>query len=210
MNERDDGELATDGTRQDAVRVLDRKTLFEGFGSYREMTVEHSTADGGKQTISREYQTRTDVVAILPYDPVRRVAMLARQLRVPLFARDDHDGYLTEVPAGHIDAGEDAQSAARREAAEEVGISVREMVHVGDVFASPGALTEKLSLYLGTYGAGDRISGGGGLADDGEDIVVLERPLAELAALVSAGEIADAKTMLLVQALQLRQPELFS
>jgi nudix-type nucleoside diphosphatase (YffH/AdpP family) len=203
-------EDAPAGEADGGVRILARETLFEGFGAYHQMTVEHGRADGGRQTVSREYQTRADVVAVLPYDPVRRVAILARQLRVPLLARGDHDGYLVEAPAGHIDEGEDPAAAARREAAEEVGVTVGEMEHVGDVFASPGAMTERLGLYLAAYGAGDRVSGGGGLADEGEDIEVLECALAELAEAARGGDIADAKTLMLIQALQLRRPELFS
>ncbi|WP_186400684.1 NUDIX domain-containing protein [Stappia sp. P2PMeth1] len=195
---------------EEAVRVVSERSLYEGFGSYREMVVDQPLASGGTVEISREFQARRDVVAVLPYDPVRRVALLARQLRVPLFARGDHDGYLEEVPAGYIDEGEIAVEAARREAAEEVGVKVGELVHVADVFPSPGSLTERLSLYLARYGAGDVVSGGGGLAEEGEEIEVLEWPLARLGEAVQEGGLADAKTLILVQALMLRAPDLFS
>ncbi|WP_186397018.1 NUDIX domain-containing protein [Stappia sp. TSB10GB4] len=195
---------------EEAVRVVSERSLYEGFGSYREMVVDQPLASGGTVEISREFQARRDVVAVLPYDPVRRVALLARQLRVPLFARGDHDGYLEEVPAGYIDEGESAVEAARREAAEEVGVKVGELVHVADVFPSPGSLTERLSLYLARYGAGDVVSGGGGLAEEGEEIEVLEWPLARLGEAVQEGGLSDAKTLILVQALMLRAPDLFS
>lgn len=195
---------------EEAVRVVSERSLYEGFGSYREMVVDQPLASGGTIEISREFQARRDVVAVLPYDPVRRVALLARQLRVPLFARGDHDGYLEEVPAGYIDEGEVAVEAARREAAEEVGVKVGELEHVADVFPSPGALTERLSLYLARYGAGDVVSGGGGLAEEGEEIEVLEWPLARLGEAVQEGSLSDAKTLILVQALMLRAPDLFS
>lgn len=195
---------------EEAVRVVSERSLYEGFGSYREMVVDQPLASGGTIEISREFQARRDVVAVLPYDPVRRVALLARQLRVPLFARGDHDGYLEEVPAGYIDEGEVAVEAARREAAEEVGVKVGELEHVADVFPSPGSLTERLSLYLARYGAGDVVSGGGGLAEEGEEIEVLEWPLARLGEAVQEGSLSDAKTLILVQALMLRAPDLFS
>ena len=195
---------------EEAVRVVSERSLYEGFGSYREMVVDQPLASGGTIEISREFQARRDVVAVLPYDPVRRVALLARQLRVPLFARGDHDGYLEEVPAGYIDEGEVAVEAARREAAEEVGVKVGDLEHVADVFAAPGALTERLSLDLARYGAGDVVSGGGGLAEEGEEIEVLEWPLARLGEAVQEGSLSDAKTLILVQALMLRAPDLFS
>lgn len=195
---------------EEAVRVVSERSLYEGFGSYREMVVDQPLASGGTVEISREFQARRDVVAVLPYDPVRRVALLARQLRVPLFARGDHDGYLEEVPAGYIDEGEVADEAARREAAEEVGVKVGDLVHVGDIYPSPGSSTERLSLYLARYGAGDVVSSGGGLAEEGEEIEVLEWPIARLGEAVQEGSLHDAKTLILVQALMLRAPDLFS
>ncbi|WP_349359454.1 NUDIX domain-containing protein [Stappia sp.] len=196
--------------RRDGVRILARRTLYEGFSRYCEMDVEERSADGATHVLSREFQTRADVIAVLPYDPHRAIALLARQLRVPLLARGDHDGYLAEAPAGYIDAGEDAGTAARREAAEEVGVALAHLEPAGTVFSSPGAMTERISLFLAPFSAADRRHDGGGLAHEGERIEVLEVPLADLAAEADAGRLADAKTLILVQALRLRRPGLFA
>jgi nudix-type nucleoside diphosphatase (YffH/AdpP family) len=203
-------DFMTISNRSDRVRVVARRVLYQGFGEYVELDVEQKRADGGTLRLSREFQNRTDVVAVLPYDPDRRVALLARQLRVPLYARGDQDGFLLEAPAGHIDAGEEAAGAARREALEEVGVRLSELEHVADVFTSPGAITERLSLYLAPYGQSDVThADGGGIADEGEEIEIVEVPLAMLEAELATPAGSDAKTVLLLQALRLRRPELF-
>ena len=73
----------------------------------------------------------------------------------------------------------------------------------------PGISTEYMHLYLAPYGQGDRTSDGGGLADEHENITVVEMELAELAALSDRGGLSDLKTFALVQTLRLRRPELF-
>ncbi|SDT89913.1 NUDIX domain-containing protein [Stappia sp. ES.058] len=192
------------------VRILDERTLYEGFARYRELDVEERRADGTTHRLSREYQTRGDVVAVLPFDPERKVALLARQLRVPLLARGDGEAFLLEAPAGYVDDGEAPADAARREAAEEVGIALTDLEPVGEVYSSPGAMTERISLFLAEYTLADRRSAGGGLAHEGEEIEVLECPLARLVCDPGDATGQDAKTLLLLQALMLRRPDLFA
>jgi nudix-type nucleoside diphosphatase (YffH/AdpP family) len=199
-----------DNGKDARVRILDERTLYEGFARYRELDVEERRADGTTHRLSREYQTRRDVVAVLPFDPVRQVALVARQLRVPVLARGDHDGFLIEAPAGYVDDGETPLDAARREAAEEVGVTLKDLEPVGEVYSSPGAMTERIDLFLGEYTSADRESAGGGLAHEGEEIEVLELPLARLVSGLQSAGGQDAKTLLLVQALMLRRPGLFA
>lgn len=193
-----------------SARVLAHRVLYQGFGAYEEMDVEQERVNGDIFRISREYQTRSDVVAVLPFDPVRKCVRLARQLRVPLMARGDQDGFLIEVPAGHIDEGETPEESARREAFEEVGVRLARLDPVGEVFVSPGAITERLSLFLAEFGEEDVHDGeGGGLDHEGEEIEILEMPLVGLEEALSRDGGIDAKTLLLLQALRLKRPELF-
>ncbi|MAB00204.1 MAG: NUDIX hydrolase [Stappia sp.] len=193
-----------------SARVIAHRVLYQGFGAYEEMDVEQERGNGDTFRISREYQIRSDVVAVLPFDPVRKCVRLARQLRVPLMARGDQDGFLIEVPAGHIDEGETPEESARREAFEEVGVRLARLDPVGEVFVSPGAITERLSLFLAEFGEEDVHEGeGGGLDHEGEDIEILEMPLVGLEEALSRDGGIDAKTLLLLQALRLKRPELF-
>ena len=64
---------------------------------------------------------------------------------------------------------------------------------------SPGSVTERLALFVARYSPCDRVSEGGGDPHEGEDIEILELPLTQAMAMVEAGEIIDAKTIILLQ-----------
>ena len=96
--------------------------------------------------------------------------------------------------------------AVRREAEEELGVSVGEVQHVFDVFMSPGSVTERLHFFAAPYRPADRTGAGGGLEEEGEDIEVVELPFDEALAMVDDGRIADAKTVMLLQWAALRGP----
>jgi nudix-type nucleoside diphosphatase (YffH/AdpP family) len=157
-------------------------------------------------TISRVIEDHGNAVCVLPYDPVRRVAILVQQLRAPALYAAKRQQFL-EAVAGSIDAGEDPETSARREAGEEAGLQLRALELVAKAWAMPGVSTEQMDLFLGEYSAADRVGAGGGI--DGENIKVLEIPLARLAAMVDSGALQDMKLLLLLQTLRLRRPELF-
>jgi nudix-type nucleoside diphosphatase (YffH/AdpP family) len=87
----------------------------------------------------------------------------------------------------------------RREAEEETGYRVRQPRKVFEAYMSPGSVTEKLHFFVAEYEPADRIRSGGGLADEGEDIEVIEMPLAEALAGIGSGAIEDGKTVMLLQ-----------
>jgi nudix-type nucleoside diphosphatase (YffH/AdpP family) len=157
-------------------------------------------------TITRVIEDHGNAVCVLPYDPARRVALLVEQLRAPALYAAKRQHFL-EAVAGSIDAGEDPEHSARREATEEAGLQLRALDLVAKAWAMPGVSTEQMDLFLGEYSAADRVSAGGGI--DGENIEVLEIPLAKLAAMADSGGLQDMKTLLLLQTLRLRRPELF-
>ena len=64
---------------------------------------------------------------------------------------------------------------------------------------SPGSVTEKLHFFVAEYDPSMRIGAGGGLADEGEDIEVLELSIEEALAMIADGRIVDAKTIMLLQ-----------
>jgi nudix-type nucleoside diphosphatase (YffH/AdpP family) len=123
--------------------------------------------------------------------------LLVRQFRVPA-CLNGHDGYLIEACAGLLD-DRDAEAAIRKEAEEELGYRLGKVDRVFDVFMSPGSVTERLVFFTALYSPADRISDGGGAADEGEDIEVIELRLDEAIAMIARGEIADAKTIMLLQ-----------
>jgi nudix-type nucleoside diphosphatase (YffH/AdpP family) len=159
--------------------------------------------------ISRVIEDHGRAACVLPYDPARRVAILVRQLRAPVLYSAKQPHFL-EAVAGLIDGGEAPEASARREAMEEAGLRLATLDHVTTAWAMPGISTERMDLYLGEYSEGDRVTAGGGIDDENEGIEVMEMPLAEIAAMADSGALADMKTLLLVQTLRLRRPELFT
>ena len=64
---------------------------------------------------------------------------------------------------------------------------------------SPGSVTEILYFFVAEYSKEMKISDGGGLAHDQEDIEVLEIPFTSALDMIEQGEIKDAKTIMLLQ-----------
>jgi len=158
--------------------------------------------------VEREVEDHGRAVAVLPYDPARRVALMIRLLRAPVLLTAGL-AELLEVPAGLLDESDPAETA-RRELREETGLHIRELQAVGSVWTSPGISTERMELYLARYCEADRLGSGGGLTSENENITVEEVSLADLWAKVDAGEIRDMKTLTLILMLHAREPQLFS
>ncbi len=184
-----------------------RRVIHRGWTTYGIATL--SERDGSR--VERAFEDHGAAACVLPYDPVRRVALTVRQRRVgPVLVGEPGD--LAEAPAGGIEGGEqpeDPAAAALREALEEAGVRLRALEPVGCPYTMPSISTERLYLYLATYEAADRVAAGGGLAGEGEQLLVEEVALADLAADAAAGTLRDLKTLVLVLTLQLRRPELF-
>ncbi len=186
------------------VKITGVTTAYKGWGQYLIASVQ--LPDG--QVIKREVEDHGNAAAILPYDAERRKALLVKQFRTPMLYAG---GVLhsLEAIAGRVDEGEPADTA-RREAMEEAGLRITTLEPVVTSWSMPGVSTERISLYLASYSAEDRIAAGGGLAEEHEDIEVLEFDLTELAAMADRGELEDMKTFALLQTLRLRRPDLFA
>lgn len=179
------------------IRLVGREALFNGFVRLERLMLEQTRPDGTVMTMAREVHDHGMAAAILLYDAARRAVVLVRQFRTGVYAAGDPP-FLLEVPAGLLD-GDAPEVAIMREAMEETGFFVGEVHRVMDVFASPGTLTEKITLFFAFVSATDRVSDGGGLEEEHEYIEVVDVPLDEAFAMISTGEISDAKTVILLQ-----------
>ncbi|WP_328721282.1 NUDIX domain-containing protein [Streptomyces sp. NBC_00247] len=170
----------------------------EGWHVLRRTTFDYRRRDGRWETQQRETYDRGNGAVVLPYDTERGCVLLTRQFRYPAYVNDHPDGMLVEAAAGLLDA-DDPFTAVRREAAEELGITLGPLTHVFDAYMSPGSVTERLHFFAAPYTEADRTGAGGGVEAEGEDIEVLDVPFAEALAMTRDGRVADGKTIMLLQ-----------
>jgi nudix-type nucleoside diphosphatase (YffH/AdpP family) len=197
--------VGRDLDRNPRVRVRDVRLLTSNWYVTRTTTFDYQHADGTWTTQERETYDRGDGATILLYDVSARTVLLTRQFRLPAYVNEHPDGMVIETAAGLLDE-DDPETAIRREAEEETGHPVGEVEHVFDVYMSPGSVTERLHFFAAPYVRGTVVDGSrAGLADEGEDIEVLELSFDD--ALDRIGrDIVDAKTIMLLQWAALRGP----
>jgi len=183
------------------IRTLDSQVLSDDWYLLKKYTFEQQRRDGEWQRQSREVYDRGNGATILLYNPTQQSVVLTRQFRYPVFV-NGHDGWLLEAAAGLLD-NLDAEARIKAEAEEETGYRIERVERVFEAFMSPGSVTEKLHFFIARYDASQRVSDGGGMKEEGEDIDVVEMPFADALAAIGDGSIVDAKTIMLLQHLAL-------
>jgi nudix-type nucleoside diphosphatase (YffH/AdpP family) len=181
----------------DRVRIKNVETLSDDYYLLKKTRFEYRRANGEWQEQIRETYDRGNCATILPYNRAQRTVILVRQFRYPAYV-NGYDDLLIEAAAGVLD-GEAPEVRIRAEAEEETGYRLGEVTKIFEAFSSPGTVTEKQHFFVAEYDPAMRISSGGGLADEGEDIEVLELTIDEALAMISDGRIVDAKTIMLLQ-----------
>jgi len=121
---------------------------------------------------------------MMPVDGRGRV-LLVKQYRLP--ARQ----YMWELPAGRVDEGETVLKAAKRELQEETGYRAKSWKKIAEFYASPGFLAEKMTIFLATG-----LTEGESTPMEDERIETRWFTHRELAGMIRAGKIRDAKTLI--------------
>jgi len=183
-------------TIHDRVRVHEVTLLSDNWYTLRTTAFDWRRNDGQWQRMHRETYDRGNGATLLPYNLQRRTVLLTRQFRYPAFV-NGHDDLLIEAAAGLLDDAA-PEERIRAEVEEELGYRLGEVRKVFECFMSPGSVTEKLHFFVAPYESSMRVGEGGGLAEEGEDIEVLELGIDEALAMVADGRIADAKTVMLL------------
>lgn len=186
------------------VRILKQHLLSDNWYVLKKIDFELQRRDGSWQPQTREVYDRGNGATIGLYNRARRTVILTRQFRIPAFV-NEHHGYLIEAAAGLLDNAS-PEERIRLEAEEETGYRVGSVRKIFEAFMSPGSVTERVHFFVGEYQPEDRVADGGGLAEEGEDIEVLELPFAEALAMVDDGRIMDGKTIILLQYLKTLMP----
>jgi nudix-type nucleoside diphosphatase (YffH/AdpP family) len=181
----------------DRIRIRQEDTLSDNWAILKKTTLDYQREDGGWQTLTRETYDRGNGATILVYNRAKGTVILTRQFRYPAYV-NGHHGVLIETCGGLLD-DLDPATAIRLETEQETGYRISEPRKVMEAFMSPGSVTERVYFFVAEYDAESRVSAGGGLLNEGEDIDVLELPFDETLRMIERGEIIDGKTIILLQ-----------
>jgi len=184
------------------VKLIGEEILSNNWYTLRKISYELKKADGSVEIQSREAYDRGNGAVIMLYNTARQTVVLTRQFRMPTFVNGNADGMLIEACAGLLDK-DNPEECIRRETEEETGYKIKEAKKIFEAYMSPGSVTEILYFFIAEYDQSMKVSDGGGIAHEQENIEVLEIPFRQALEMIDRGEIKDAKTIMLLQYLQL-------
>ncbi|QMV43866.1 NUDIX domain-containing protein [Cohnella cholangitidis] len=180
------------------IRIIKEELLSNDWYELKKVTFTKEKSDGTVETQSREAYNRGNGATILLFNRERQTVILTRQFRLPTYVNGNETGLLIEACAGLLD-NESPEESILRETEEETGYRVTGLHKIGEAYMSPGSVTEILHFYVAEYLPSMQIGEGGGLAEEHEDIEVLEYPFKQAMDMVKKGDIKDAKTIMLLQ-----------
>lgn len=187
------------------IKNITRKVLSKAWATLYEIDYDYQFNDGSWKRISRESYDRGNGTCILLYNAEKGTVILTKQFRMPAYQNDKTEGMSIEACAGAIDNNETPEASIIREVEEEVGYKIKSAQQVLQAYSSPGALTEKMYLFIASYTDDMKVNEGGGLEHEHEEIEVLELPFSQVVQMVESGEIQDSKTIILIQYAQIQK-----
>ncbi len=162
--------------------------------------------DGTWKSLSRESYDRGNGTCVLLYNKEKETVILTKQLRMPLYDEKNlSESMSLEVCAGSIENNEKPENCILREVKEETGYQIKKVKKVFESYMSPGAVTEKLFMFIAEYSEDMKIHSGGGVEEEGEEIEVIEMPFLKTLQMIDSQEIKDAKTIMLLQYAQINK-----
>ena len=183
------------------VKNIKEEVISDQWATLKKVHFDYQNEDGTWDQVRREVYDRGDGACALLYNVERQTVLLIKQFRLPAYLNED-SGFLIEACAGMIE-DETPEQTIIREIEEEIGYGIDTITKVGDVFMTPGTSTERIHMFLASYEEGQKVSDGGGLVTEHEDITVVEYAFAKALKALKNGEIRDAKTVILLQHLAL-------
>ncbi|SMD44834.1 nudix-type nucleoside diphosphatase, YffH/AdpP family [Aquiflexum balticum DSM 16537] len=186
------------------VKNLKKELLSDNWYRLEKVTFDYQLCNGRWETHTREAYDRGNGATILLYNISKKTVILTRQFRVPTYLNGNQTGMLIEACAGLLDRA-NPEDCIRKETEEETGYQVKSVQKVFKAYMSPGSVTEILHFFVAEYTEEMKISDGGGVKEEQENIEVLEIPLSEAYAMIGTGEICDGKTIMLLQYLMLSE-----
>lgn len=186
------------------ITILKTDILSNNWYTLNKVTFTVRKKDGTTEIQSREAYDRGNGAVILLYNKISNTVILTRQFRLPTYINGNTSGMLIEACAGLLD-NDNPEDCIKRETEEETGYKISKVEKVFEAYMSPGSVTEILYFFVAEYSSDMKINDGGGLEEEGEQIEVLELSFNEALTMIDTGEIKDAKTIMLLQHLRIKE-----
>jgi nudix-type nucleoside diphosphatase (YffH/AdpP family) len=180
------------------IKILSEQLLSKNWFLLKKITFEIQIAENATQKHVREVYDRGNGATILLYNKTKKTIILIKQFRLPTYLNGNKTGILIETCAGMVEQ-ENAEECIKRETEEETGFQISKVEKLFEAYMSPGAITEIIHFFKAEYSSDMKISEGGGLASEQENIEVIELFFDDAYKMIASGEIKDAKTILLLQ-----------
>lgn len=180
------------------ITIQKTELLSDNWYVLNKVTFDYKMDSNDSETQVREVYDRGNGAVILLYNSAKKTVVLTRQFRLPTYLNGNSSGMVIEACAGLLDT-ENPEECIIRETEEETGYRLSSVKKIFQSYMSPGSVTEILHFFIGEYQSEMKVSEGGGLAEEHENIEVLEYPFNEAYQMITSGEIIDAKTIMLLQ-----------
>lgn len=188
-----------------SITIQKTELLSNNWYVLNKVTFDYKMGDQDSETQVREVYDRGNGAVILLYNLTKKTVVLTRQFRLPTYLNGNTSGMVIEACAGLLDA-ENPEECIIRETEEETGYRLSSVKKVFQSYMSPGSVTEILHFFIGEYQPNMKVSDGGGLAEEHENIEVLEYSFDQAYQMIATGEIVDAKTIMLLQYAKINLP----
>jgi ADP-ribose pyrophosphatase len=176
------------GTRSAKARVLSSRVSYHG--PVFSVTTDEVEEPGGVRTRRDVIRHSGSIVILAVEDPAKAARKAEPRILLERQYRHAARSMMWELPAGRIDDGETALTAAKRELLEETGYSARSWRRILHFYVSPGFLDETMTIYLARG-----LKAGEAQPEADERIAVKFFPLSEAKRMALHGRIRDAKTI---------------
>jgi nudix-type nucleoside diphosphatase (YffH/AdpP family) len=187
------------------ITIQKTELLSDNWYILKKVTFDYQMDLNDSETQVREVYDRGNGAVILLYNSAKKTVVLTRQFRLPTYLNGNRSGMVIEACAGLLDT-ENPEECIIRETEEETGYRLSSVKKVFQSYMSPGSVTEILHFFIGEYLSEMKVSEGGGLAEEHENIEVLEYTFNEAYQMITSGEITDAKTIMLLQYAKINLP----
>ncbi len=186
------------------ITIKKTEILSANWAKLSKVTLDYTKEDGAVEEQKREVYDRGDGAAILLFNKIKKSVVLIKQFRLPTYLNKNESGFLVEACAGVLEE-EHPEDCIKREAEEETGYELHDVKKIFQAYMSPGSLTEIIHFFVAEYDDEMKKGKGGGLVTEHENIEVIELPFETAYNMIASGEIADAKTILLLQYAKINQ-----